>query len=219
MKQNYLKEWWNAVCYPMPVLWAPKEVWENFAEKATYSRVRKAFALNGEGWVSRGDCKNLKLIAKRLAKGNYLVLSDEFLQKHKDEVLQIDSLETVRTELKNCQILKAQYLVDKEKRLLGICIDAQTVITSVVNNHVAKRLVSTLLNDGILPSEAQMKLIGKNLVTINRLLEYLAMEKIETSSNYWGDSWMVPMICGFPRYMRTATLDKDKANLLFVLDM
>lgn len=219
MKQNCLKEWWNAICYPMPVLWATKEVWENFAEKATYSRVRKAFALNGEGWVSRRDCKNLKLIARRLAKGNNLVLSDEFLQKHKDEVLQIDSLETVRTELKNCQILKAQYLVDKDKQLLGICLDAQTVITSVVNTLVDKRLVSTLLNDGILPTEAQMKLIGENLVIINRLLEYLAMEKIETSSNYWVGSWMVPMICGFPWYKRPANLDKEEANLLFVLDM
>ena len=81
MKKNFLKEWWNAICYPMPVIWAPEEVWEEFANNATYFRVLKAFHENAYIANSIDGQKKLQIILRRLAKGNWPKLSEEFVRE------------------------------------------------------------------------------------------------------------------------------------------
>ena len=218
MKENFFKEWLNAIVCPMPVLWATKESWEDFAEKATFHRVRKAFALNSKGWKSAESVKNLRVVAKRLALGNWPKVNEDFLVKHQAEVLQVDAIDDLY-HLESTSDVKPCYLIDKSNQLLGIYLGDKTVVTSVVNNAVWKKISLSLMNDGILPTKVQMELIGKHLIAINRLLRYLALEQIDTTTNYWVGQGITTMVWGFPRYCRPATLQNETGNLLFVADL
>ena len=218
MQVNFFKEWLNAIVFPMPVLWASEEAWNEFVAKATFHRVRKAFALNSEGWKSAECVKNLRTVAKRLARGNWPKVNEDFLVKHQDEVLQVNAIDDLY-HLESTSDMKPCYLIDKSNQLLGIYLGNKTVLSSVVNNRVYKKLSLALVNDGVLPSKVQMELIGQHLNAINRLLENQGMEQINTATNYWVGQGITTMVWAFPRYCRPATLQNETGNLLFLADL
>ena len=227
MKKNYLKEWWNAICYPMPVLWAPKEVWENFANNATYARVLKAFRDNAHSASGHDKRENLRIILKRLARGNWPKLSKDFICEFSQQIYRVESWETIKEEIKRYPFFNTLYLVDKNDQMLGIFIGRNTVITGVLNDPVSKKTASILMDEGILPTKQQMSDIGMQHAPVSHILD---KNGLTFAKNYWVGDWMnllvwayakpIDRILGKNSMFRSALdNDDDYAGLLFVLDV
>lgn len=225
MKQNFLKEWWNAVCFPTPVIWASKEAWEEFVNNATYARVLKAFRDNAHYASSQRE--NLRIILKRLARGNWPKLSKEFIRENSGQIYRVESWESIKDEIKIYQFLNTFYLVDKNDQMLGILLGRNTVITGVLEDPVNKRTASVLMDEGILPTKQQMSDIGMQHATVSHILN---KNGLKFAKNYWVGDWMNLLVWAYARpidqllskkSMFRPALDKDDdyANLLFVLDV
>ncbi len=214
MERNFFKEWFNAIRFPMPVIWATKEAWKEFAENADFSRVKKAFKENCKvnGWER---VENVYVLAKRLSKGGWPKLSEEFVKKYSGQIFMVTSRETAMSEIRSYQYTWPLYLVDKSHQMIGIIIDKDTVITGFTEESVYPSLAKRLYVKGYLPTKEQMRLIGENEEQIKKLLKRLDLEVF--SSNCWATDGKDVIVWGSPNLFRPVINSSDLACLMFLL--
>ena len=214
MKKNFFKELLNVILYPMPAIGGLREVWREFVDKATFSRVEEAFRENKDCVFYRCYRNNLEVILMRLAKGNWPVLTDEFIEKHSLKIWKISSVETLDYEIKSYNFVEPRYLIDAKNQMLGIVVSKDVVITGLVNEAVKARLPYKNLM-GLLPTEKQMRIIGRYREDINGLLRPFGLE---LASNYWveTDKGRDVMVWAAPKDFRPCLGDNDLACLMFL---
>ena len=218
MRSNFFKEWINSMMYPMPVIWATKEVWEDFAEHATFSRLQKAFRENKDNVLSTSHRENLEVILRKLAKGNWPVLSDDFIGEHPEDIWKISSAKTIEQEVQNYHFESAKYLIDEDNQMLGVIVSKDVVITGLVNEAIKARFPDrNLVCNGLLPTKEQMKIIGKHKDDINRLLSPFGLK---LAANYWveADDGFNIVVWGAPAYFRPCMGDDDLASLICLIN-
>ncbi|MBR2923163.1 MAG: hypothetical protein IKC10_07610 [Alphaproteobacteria bacterium] len=214
MNENFIKEWFNAICYPVPVFGSGRDVWEKFAEKATYSRVKQLFDEYKDICFTHKERENLRAIVKRLAKGNWPKLSDDFLERHKAEIFVVTSKETAKDEIQSCQARTPLYLVDKNNQMLGILVNKSTVVTGFIDEVVCYRVAEVYRVKSNLPNEEQMRAISFRLPDIKKKLDVLGLK---LAKNYWVTNDYELFVGASMGVIRPTFKKLDCAQLLFVL--
>ena len=216
MQKNFLKEWLNAIMYPMPVIWATKAAWEDFAENASYDRVKKAFNENCKLSLGSDYIENLCIILKRLSKGNWPKLSEEFVKKHSGQIYMVTSREKAMSEIKSYQFTFPLYLIDENHQMIGILIDKDTVVTGIVEESVHTRVARCLEKNNMLPTGKQIRLIGHYKEQIDKMMKKAGLTSI-VATNCWLRYKGEVMVWGCPSCFRPVVNDTDLAALIFVL--
>ena len=145
MKKGIFREWFHSLFYPRPGIDDSDIVWEEFAEKANYRIVEK---IASEFAVC--DClvrrkTIIALLFKRLRKGDWPVLTDEFMKNYESVIFQVDSLTTAKQEVAdNYDSNEVKYLVDKNRQMLGVVVNKGIIIQSVVNVKTTKAMAAKL---------------------------------------------------------------------------
>lgn len=214
MKTKVLKEWFNVICYPTPGIWSSLELWEEFAEKAMYSRVKQAFDEYKDICFTHKERENLRSIVKRLAKGNWPKLSDDFLERHKAEIFVVTSKETAKDELQYCQASTTLYLVDKNNQMLGIIVNKGIIITGFIDGVVSYEAAAVYRKGFNLPNKEQMRAISFRLPDIKEKLDVLGLK---LAKNYWVTNGYELFVGANQGAIRPHLKKGDVAQLLFLL--
>lgn len=214
MKNNFFTEWINSKIHPMPRMSESHDVWKNFIDKTTNNGVKKAFRKNCKLSICRNYMENLYIILKRLSKGDWPSLSEDFVCRYISLIYYVTSRETAKFEIQSCRFDSPMLLVDKNRKMIGILIDKDTVITGFTKESIYSEMAAYLNKKDMLPTKKQMRLIDKHKENIDKLLNIV---DLKLGSNYWVRDGRDVVVWEYLAWFRPVVNKSDLACLLFVL--
>jgi hypothetical protein len=216
MKTNFFKEWLNAICYSTPRSRACIGNWIKFAEKASYSRVEKAFYKVRDLDYFDYYQDVIEVLLNRLARGNWPNFSDDFIAKNNEQIFKVKSMETAKDEISDSDdIQKAKYLVDENNQMLGIVVCKNVIITGLVYDRVSLSVIKSFVSSKRIPSKEQVAFIKSNILYINRMLYEIGCVGIAQA--YWYDKRCNIYMCNMSDYHVPLIRGIRYAQLLFIV--
>ena len=214
--RNFFKNWLNAICCPRPVPWASNEVWQDFVNNASYGNVCKTLQVNDSLYFCWEKCTdNLRILCKRLAEGDWPVLSKDFIKKHGSKVIRVPSGVDVKTFVHdNCKKVEARYLIDENNQMLGIVLTKSIVITGLFYGKFSCHMAECCKFCGYVPTGLDIVPIHSNITDINNLLHEIGYNPIIQA--YWFDKSGQISSVGMPFYHKRVAGDKDCAQMVFL---
>ena len=165
MRTSILKEWLNAIRNPRPFPWASNAEWQYFTENATYKNVCGALLDNDSLYFCWEKCTdNLRILLKRIAKGNWPKLSKDFVCKNADRIFRVQSFETAKSEVRErYEHVRVRYLIDENNQMLGIVVTKNIIIIGLFYNKVSQGMLECCKYAGHIPAALDIVPIYSNI--------------------------------------------------------
>ena len=144
--RKIIKQWLDAIFYPVPEFYGETYYWEEFVQRASYKRVRRLLNRNCYRWsVSWQGCRIIEILMCRVLKKGWPKLSKRLCKKYEQRIFRVESLATAKSEVRSkFKNGLPKILVDKNNQCLGIVVTNDLILCGFIelslNHQVAQRM-------------------------------------------------------------------------------